>query len=114
MVTPDASDIRQLRLLLKDRGEVPTWTDTDLSDFWEIEGGVLKRAGALALETAAQDEARALTCIKTTGIETNGLTAAQAIMLTAKEWRAQAIQDGSTGFVIVPLVHHRRERRLGY
>lgn len=113
MAVPDASQLRQMRLLLKDRGEAPLFSDEDLADCFLMEGGV-KRSCALALESIAQDEARALKCIKTMGLETNGKATAESVLLVAGAWREQDRLDNSTGFVIVPLVPAKRHGRGGF
>jgi hypothetical protein len=107
----DAAALRQMRLLLKDMSATPTFTDQNLTDYWSIEGGVLKRAAALALESIAQDTARVLQYVKTTGLETNGKTAAEAVLLVSDRWRTQAetdrtqkVRQSATGFLEVSLL----------
>ena len=86
-----ADEKRRLRLLLKDQGTSPVFSDAALEDFAALEGGSLKEVAALALETiAANDLARTLQYIKTVGLETNGEPPTKAVLMIADRWRAQA------------------------
>lgn len=88
------TDIRRVRLLIPDRVEAAAiFQDDEIEDFLELEGAIVKRAVALAVETIASDEALVQKVIKTQHLETDGAATAKALLLRAKELRSQAAAE---------------------
>lgn len=84
----------QVRLLIPDRvAAAPLFQDDELDGFLAIEGGNLKCATALALETISSDEALVQKVMKTQLIETDGAKTAGVLLRRAEELRSQAAKD---------------------
>lgn len=89
-----STTLGQLRLLIPDRDVTAlVYSDADLEGFLALEGGVIKRATAAALETIAADEALVSKVIKTQDLSTDGTRVAEALMKRAARLREQADED---------------------
>jgi len=97
-----ATDAGKVRLLIPDRTETGhLFEDDEIDAFLAMEGAVVKRAAALALETAASDQALVLKAIKLLDLQTDGPKVAASLLARAATLRAQADQeDDDPGFDI--------------
>lgn len=83
------TDAGRVRLLIPDRSEAePLFQDEELQAFIDLEGSV-KSAAALALETAASDQAMVLKVIRLLDLQTDGARVAEALLKRAESLRAQ-------------------------
>lgn len=88
------TDVGKVRLLLPDRVEAEAiFQDEEIEAFLAIEGSVLKRAVALAIETIATDEALVQKVLKLDDKQTDGAKLAEALLKRAKTLRDQAKQE---------------------
>ena len=101
-----ATTVGKMRLRIRDTNLADTlFTDEEYTAFYEWEGGLLKKAIALALETLATNETMVSKVIKLLDLSTNGPAVADALMKQAKELRAQAdSESGGTGFDVAEMV----------
>lgn len=84
----------QVRLLIPDTDETnELFTDEQIGGFLAIEGGIMKRAAAAALETAASNEALVSKVIRTQDLQTDGAKVSDALLKRAAELRRQADED---------------------
>ncbi len=90
-----------VRLLIPDRvAEEAVFDDAEISYFLSAEGGNVKGAAALALETISSDEALVQKVMKAGPLTTDGAALAKALMARATELRKQAavgVGDTSVG-----------------
>jgi hypothetical protein len=92
-----STDVGKVRLLIPDRDLAnPVFQDGELETFLALEGDV-RRAAALALETIAADEALVLKVVSVLGLSVNGPSVAQALLVRARELRAQAEEAEARG-----------------
>lgn len=86
----------QVRLLITDTSddaEVQLFTDEEIAVFLVLEGDVVFRAAALALETIAVDQALVLKVIRTLDVQTDGAKVADSLLKRAKALRERADDD---------------------
>lgn len=104
--------VGQVRLLINDVNETtPVFSDNEITAFLTLEGDVVKRAAAQAIDTIADNEALVSKVIKSQDLSTDGPKVADALRKRAAALRAQADKDdaddadGTTGgfFEFVPL-----------
>ncbi|WP_431935800.1 hypothetical protein [Micromonospora sp. RP3T] len=96
-----AEPVGMIRLLITDTDEAfPLFTDAELGALLAMEGGVLKRAAAAALETIATSETLIGKKISTQDLSTDGPAVAASLMGRAKVLREQA--DAADGGVSSP------------
>lgn len=113
--------IGQVRLLIPDRIEAQAiFQDEEITDFLAIEGSVIKRTVALAIETIASDQVLLLKVLKLGDITTDGAKVSDALLARARRLRDQAdtedaaLDDGEGLFDIAEEVVNdfsQRERR---
>lgn len=86
-----STDRGSVRLLIPDRvAEEAIFQDDEIDRFLSLEGGVIKAAAALALETISTDEALVQKVMKTVDVSTDGAALAKALMARASDLRDQA------------------------
>ncbi len=90
--TYDPSTSRgRVRLIIPDRIDSShLYEDDEIDTFLTLESANLRRAAALALETAAADNALVLKAMSLMDISTNGPAVASALMARAAQLRKQA------------------------
>lgn len=89
--TDRTTTLGRLRLLITDVDEdEPLFEDVDLTAFLAVEGSVLKKAAALALETIATSEVLISKKIRTQDLSTDGPAVAKELRERAAGLRAQA------------------------
>lgn len=90
--TFDVSTSRgQVRLLVPDRSpEEPLFQDDEIDAFLTLESSNVRRAAALALETAASDMTLTLKVIRLLDLTTDGAKTADALLKRAEKLRSQA------------------------
>ncbi|MEU7590633.1 hypothetical protein AB0A95_30625 [Micromonospora sp. NPDC049230] len=88
--------IGMIRLLITDTDEAfPLFTDEEIGALLAIEGGVVKRGAAAALETIATSETLIGKKITTQDLSTDGPAVAKELMARARSLRDQAdVTDG--------------------
>lgn len=92
------TDAGRVRLLIPDVDETAfLFTDAQITAFLAMEGGVVKKAAALALETVASNEAMVSKVIKTQDLDTDGAKVADALLKRAAALREQADDEDPTG-----------------
>lgn len=110
------SDERTIRLLINDLSIPPTFSDTELAQFFLLEGGV-KLAAATALDVLASNEALVSKRIRTLDLQTDGPAVAKTLREHAVLLREQhylALQDAADDFQVTtdlgipqwPGLHH--------
>jgi hypothetical protein len=86
-----ATDIGKVRLLIPDRDSTDyIFEDDEITALLVMEGSVVKRAAALALETIASDQALTLKVIKLLDLTTDGAKVSDALLKRATTLRSQA------------------------
>lgn len=111
------TDIGRVRLLATDLDEAePLFEDDQITAFLDMEGDVVKRAAALALETIAVSEVLVSKVIRTQDLQTDGARVAAELRARAKALRDQAgttvDDDDAFGFDFVdfdPYAAYRTE-----
>jgi hypothetical protein len=89
-----ATDVGKVRLLVPDRVSADAvFQDDEVEAFLDLEGGVVRRAAALALETIASDNAMTLKVIKLLDLTTDGAKTSDALLKRADKLRAQVETD---------------------
>jgi hypothetical protein len=84
----------RVRMIVPDRDtDNAVFQDEEIADLLVTEGGNVKRAAALALETIATDEALVQKVIRTGDVQTDGSKTAMALLARAARLRAQADDD---------------------
>lgn len=84
----------RVRLLIPDRDSTePFFQDAEVDAFLALEGGVVRRATALALETMASDQAMTLKAVRLLDITTDGAKVSDALLKRATSLREQADRD---------------------
>lgn len=95
-----STDTGKIRLLIPDAdADVHVFSDEDLAAFLALEGGRVKRAAALALETMASSEAYTQKAIRLLDLSTDGPKVAAELRARAKTLREQdaaAVSDEQT------------------
>jgi hypothetical protein len=87
-VTADAG---RVRLLIPDRSATEyLFDDDEIAALLALEGGNVRRAAALGLETAASDQALTLKVIRLLDLSTDGAKTSDALLKRAGELRRQA------------------------
>jgi hypothetical protein len=90
------TSVGQVRLLIADTTEGSfTFTDVEIQAFLNLEGGVVKAAAALALETLASNEALVSKKIRTQDLQTDGPAVAKELRERAVALRDQADREAS-------------------
>lgn len=101
------TDAGRVRLLIPDVDETALlFTDEQVAAFLAMEGGV-KKAAALALETAASSEVMVSKVIRTQDLTTDGARVSDALLKRAASLRQQADDEADLdegGFAIVDFV----------
>lgn len=122
-----STDTGKIRLLIPDTNAASAFfTDADVTAFLQMEGGRVKRAAALALETMASSEAYTQKAIRLLDLSTDGPKVAAELRARAAQLREQDaadvlaadIADGAAGFEIAewplgPASTRDRIERLG-
>ena len=86
-----STDAGRVRMLIPDRvGDGHAFEDEEIETFLELEGGNVRRAAALALETCASDQALTLKVVRLVDITTDGRAVSEALLQRAGKLRAQA------------------------
>lgn len=89
-----SNDIGKARLLIPDSSPANyVFEDDELAALLAMEGGVVKRAAALALETIASNEALVLKVIRLLDLSTDGAKTADALLKRAALLRTQATAE---------------------
>lgn len=89
-----ATSLGQVRLLIPDRVSADAvFQDDEILAFLDLEGGVVRRAAALALETIASDNAMTLKVIRLLDLTTDGAKTSDALLKRAEKLRSQADVD---------------------
>lgn len=84
----------QVRLLIPDTDEAnQLLTGEQVDAFLAIEGGIVKRAAAAALETIASNEALVSKVIRTQDLQTDGAKVGAELRARAAELRRQVDED---------------------
>jgi hypothetical protein len=94
----------QVRALIPDVDEANLlFTDDQIDAYLAIEGGIVKRAAAVALETAASNEALVSKVIRTQDLQTDGAKVSDALLKRAAELRRQVDEDdpGTSGSLMI-------------
>ena len=98
--TPGIGLISSVRLLIPDRVDAGhTFEDAEITAMLTIEGNVVKRGAALALETIASDTTMVLKVIRLLDLTTDGAKTSDALLKRAAMLRAQADAEDATGAV---------------
>lgn len=104
-----ATNIGKVRLLIPDRvdsGHI--LEDDEITAMLAMEGNVVKRAAALALESIASNQTLVLKVIKLGDLGTDGASVARALLQRAAQLRAQAdaeeAQSEGGGFDVAEMV----------
>lgn len=93
-VLDPSTPVGMVRLLIPDRDvDALLFTDAEITGFIAIEGGIVKRGAALALETVASNEVMVSKVIKTQDLQTDGAKASDALLKRAAELRRQVVED---------------------
>lgn len=98
------STIGQVRLLINDVADAPTFTDTEITAFLGlVVGGSVLRAAALALDTIATNEALVSKVIRTQDLATDGAKLSAELRARAAALRTQAddLDDAGLGLEVV-------------
>jgi hypothetical protein len=83
-----------VRLLIPDRdADNLLFADADIAGFLTLEGLVVKRAAAAALEVVASNEAMVGKVIRSQDLSTDGAKVSDALLKRAAELRRQADED---------------------
>ena len=91
-----ATDVGKVRMLIPDRnGAQYMFEDAEIEAFLEMEGNVIRRATALALETMASDEAYVQKAIRLMDLSTDGPATARALLTRAALLRSQAADEAA-------------------
>jgi hypothetical protein len=88
------TDVGKVRLLIMDNQSTAyLFEDGELSAFLLMEGDVVRRGAALALETMASNEAYVSKRVEILDLKTDGPAVAASLLKRAGELRAQADRD---------------------
>ena len=91
-----ATNAGRVRLLIPDRVDSGhLFEDDEIDTFLSLENSSIKRAAALALETAASDNALTLKVIKLLDLSTDGARTSAALLERAAKLRSQADVEDS-------------------
>lgn len=93
-----SSERGRVRLLVPDTSPTAfVFEDAEVDAFLLLEGGSVRRAAALALETLASNQALVLKVIKLMDLQTDGAKLSDALLKRAGLLRAQAEADEMAG-----------------
>lgn len=98
------TDLGRVRLLIPDTDEATglIFTDAQITAFLTLEGQIVKRAAAAAIEAIASSEVMVSKVIRSQDLQTDGAKVSDALLKRAAELRRQADEDDpATGFDIV-------------
>jgi len=103
------TEVGKVRLLIFDTDAATRmFEDVELATFYALEGGSIKRASSLALETIASNEAMTLKVMKLLDLQTDGAATSNALLKRAAELRKQADREeaaeGGGSFDIAEMV----------
>ena len=98
------TDLGKVRLLLNDVADPFVFVDTEVQAFLDLEGGNIKLAAALAIDTNAGNEVLASKVINSQDVTTSGDRMVTAMHALAQSLRDQALasDDDQGYFEIVP------------
>jgi hypothetical protein len=86
--------VGRVRLLLNDVDrDAPVFSDVEVQAFLDLEGGSVKAAAALAIETNADSILLATRVLKTPNLTTDGAKVADSLRARAAQLREQADDD---------------------
>jgi hypothetical protein len=89
-----STDVGKVRLLIPDNDAGNyVFDDDEIDALLGMEGGVVKRAAALGLETIASNEALTLKVLRLLDLQTDGAALARELRLQAAALRQQAAAD---------------------
>lgn len=89
-----ATDVGKVRLLVPDSNvETHVFEDEEIATFLSLEGGRVKRAAAMCLETMASSEAFVQKVIKLLDLSTDGAKTSDALLKRAAVLRQQDADD---------------------
>lgn len=89
-----STDRGKVRLMIPDRtASDPIFDDDEIDAFLTIEGGNIKRATAMALETIAADQVLVLKVITLMDLRTDGAAVSRELLKRAADLRSQAEAD---------------------
>jgi hypothetical protein len=98
-----ATKIGQVRLLIPDaKVEQAIFDDAEIGAFLSLEGGSIRKAAALALETIASDHAMTLKVMKVQDISVDGRAVGELLLKKAAMLREQEA-SGDAAFAIAHL-----------
>lgn len=93
--------IEQVRLLIPDRDPADqVFTDIEIQEFLSLENNNVRAAAALALETAATNEALRLRVMRVGGDSVDGAAVARALLERARALRASAVAALSSNIAV--------------
>lgn len=101
------TDLGKVRLLIPDTDESnQLFSDAQITAFLTMEGGIVKKAAAAALETIASNEAMVSKVIRTQDLSTDGAKVAAELRARAAELRRQVDEDDpdAGGFNVVDFI----------
>lgn len=96
-----STDRGKVRMLCTDRDETnPIFQDAEVDAFLAIEGGSVRLAAALALETIASDQVLVLKVVRTLDTQTDGAKVADSLLKRAAALREAENNDPEGSFDI--------------
>lgn len=101
------TDLGKVRLLIPDTDESnQLFSDAQITAFLTMEGGIVKKAAAAALETIASNEAMVSKVIRAQDLSTDGAKVAAELRARAAELRRQVDEDDpdAGGFDVVDFI----------
>lgn len=102
------TDLGKVRLLIPDTDESnQLFSDAQITAFLTMEGGIVKKAAAAALETIASNEAMVSKVIRAQDLSTDGAKVAAELRARAAELRRQVDEDdpdAGGGFDVVDFI----------
>lgn len=88
------TDPGRVRMLIPDRtDDGHAFEDEEIEVFLALEGGNVRRAAALALETCASDQALTLKVVRMPDLSTDGRAVSEALLQRAAALRSQAAES---------------------
>lgn len=99
----DSTDAGRVRLLITDVDSANAiFQDSSIDAFLDMEGGSIRRAAAMALETIARNEVLILKVIKILDLTTDGAKVGAELRASAKSLRES--DDEQSAFAIIGMV----------